>query len=153
MKNQVMKSTLIKNIFREFILFLIGGFVYAVMEIIGRGFTHWSMFIVGGICFVIIGLLNEWYTWDMPFILQMGIGTFVITAMELISGYIVNIKLGWNVWDYSDRFMNLGGQICLFNTIYWFILSGVGIVLDDSMRWLLFDDDKPRYTLFHKKLL
>lgn len=89
----------------------------------------------------------------MPFILQMGIGTFVITAMELISGYIINIKLGWNVWDYSDRFMNLGGQICLFNTIYWFILSGVGIVLDDSMRWLLFDDDKPRYTLFHKSLL
>jgi uncharacterized membrane protein len=147
-----MKESIKKFLICEFILFVIGGIIYALMEIIGRGFTHWSMFIVGGLCFVIIGLLNEWYTWKTPFLLQMGIGCFVITAMELISGYIVNIKLGWNVWDYSDRCFNLYGQICLRNSIYWFFLSGVAIVLDDFIRWKFFDEDKPRYTLFYHAL-
>ena len=55
----------------EAILFIIGGFIYAGIEIGMRGFTHWSMFIVGGLCFIIIGLLNEWYTWDIPLLLQM----------------------------------------------------------------------------------
>ena len=144
-----------KHIIREFILFLIGGIVYSMIEIIGRGFTHWSMFIVGGLCFVIIGLLNEWYTWDMPFLLQMFIGAFVITGMELISGYIVNIKLGWNVWDYTGRFMNFYGQICLKNSCYWFILSGVAIILDDTIRWIFFHDGenhKPHYIWIHKNL-
>lgn len=144
---------LIDHIKRELILFFIGGLIYALIEIVGRGFTHWSMFIVGGLCFVIIGLLNEWYTWDMLFWIQQLVGTFVITALELISGYIVNIKLGWNVWDYSDRFLNFHGQICLRNTIYWFFLSAVAIFLDDFIRWKLFDEDKPRYVWIKHGLL
>lgn len=146
-------TNLKKHLIRELILFIIGGIIYSLMEIIGRGFTHWTMFIVGGLCFVIIGLINEWYTWNMPFLLQMGIGTFVITAMELISGYFINIKLGWNVWDYSDRFMNLAGQICLRNTCIWFVLSAVAIVLDDVIRWKLFDEDRPRYIMLYHGLL
>lgn len=130
---------------RETILFLVGGLIYVGMELFWRGFSHWSMFIVGGLCFVIIGLLNEWYNKDMNFFLQMGIGCFVITALELISGYIVNIKLGWNVWDYSDRMFNLGGQICLGNTILWFFLSAVAIVMDDIIRWVWFHEDPPHY--------
>ena len=130
---------------------MIGGFIYAMIEIIVRGFTHWSMFIVGGLCFIIIGLLNEWYTWDIPFLIQMGIGTFVITALELVSGYIINMKLGWNVWDYSDNFMNFYGQICLSHTFYWFILSGVAILLDDFIRWKVFKEEEPQYVFLCKK--
>lgn len=141
----VMKWTL-----RESVLFLIGGVVYALIEIMMRGFTHWTMFIVGGLCFVIIGLLNEWYTWDIPFALQMFYGAFVITALELISGYIINIKLGWNVWDYTGRFLNLKGQICLANSFLWFMLSGVAIVLDDCIRWAWFNEETPRYKIFGK---
>ena len=44
----------------ELLLFLIGGLVYAWIEILWRGYTHWSMFVLGGICFIIMGLLNEY---------------------------------------------------------------------------------------------
>ena len=44
----------------EAFLFLIGGALYYVIEILWRGYSHWSMFILGGICFVIMGLLNEY---------------------------------------------------------------------------------------------
>ena len=134
----------------ETILFLVGGFIYAGIEIGMRGFTHWSMFIVGGLCFVIIGLLNECYTWDIPLLLQMLYGAFVITALELISGYILNIKLGWNIWDYSDRPFNFYGQICLLNSCLWFLLSGIGILLDDVIRNIWFDGEEPRYKIFGK---
>ncbi len=145
-----MKKQLMKDLFRESILFLIGGFIYVMIEIIGRGFSHWSMFIVGGLCFIIIGLLNEYYTWDIEFPLQMLYGCIVITLLEFISGYIVNIQLHWNVWDYHDRFMNLYGQICLYNSCLWYLLSAVAIVLDDVIRWKCFHEQKPKYKFFGK---
>ena len=152
MKKSLFTRSLIKNLICEFVLFLVGGFAYALIEVGMRGFTHWSMFIVGGLCFVIIGLLNEWYSWKIPLLLQMFYGAFVITALELISGYIINIKLGWNVWDYSGRLLNFKGQICLWNSIIWFLLSAIGIILDDYVRWIWFDEEQPRYFVFGKKL-
>ena len=148
----MLKKSLKENLIIESILFIVGGFIYAGIEIGMRGFTHWSMFIVGGLCFLIIGLLNEWYTWDIPLLLQMLYGAFVITALELISGYIINIKLGWNVWDYTGRFLNLKGQICLFNSCIWFLLSAIGIFLDDYIRFIWFNGDEPRYKIFGKIL-
>ena len=35
-----------------------------------------------------------------------------IITNSVAVGCIVNRKLGWNVWDYSDRRFNVLGQIC-----------------------------------------
>lgn len=40
-------------------LFGVGGTVYYLMEIIWRGYSHWSMFALSGVCFIIIDLLNQ----------------------------------------------------------------------------------------------
>ena len=68
-------------IFELLILFSIGAILYMSIEILWRGYTHWTMGILGGICFVIIGLLNEGYNWDMPLQKQVIIGGCVITAL------------------------------------------------------------------------
>ena len=39
-------------------IFFIGGILYALIEIIFRGYTHWSMVITGGLCFLIFYILN-----------------------------------------------------------------------------------------------
>ena len=39
-------------------IFLIGGALYNLIEILWRGYTHWSMFIVGGLCFQLIGYIQ-----------------------------------------------------------------------------------------------
>lgn len=135
-------------IVREFVLFLIGGAAYCGIEILFRGYTHWSMYILGGLCFVIIGLINEVLTWKIPLISQMFISSIVITVLEFITGCIVNLWLGIGVWDYSDQPYNLLGQICLLFTNLWFLLSLVGIFLDDIIRWKLFGEGKPRYRIF-----
>ena len=138
----MMKKSKIKKY--EF-LFFVGATIYVVIEKLYRGYSHWTMFLLGGICFIALGLIDEVIPWDMPLLLQMFIGGMIITVLEFITGCVVNLWLGWNVWDYSELPFNLWGQISLFSSIVWVGLSLVGIVLDDFIRWKFFDEEKPHY--------
>ncbi len=89
------------KILKALFLWAVGGCIYYSVELIWRDYSHWTMFILGGLCFVLIGAINEFYTWDMSLVSQMFISSLVITLMELITGLIVNIGLGWGIWDYS----------------------------------------------------
>ena len=127
----------------EVILFLIGGGIYYLLEVLWRGYSHWTMFILGGICFVIMGRLNEYkFKWNDSLIKQSIISACIITVFEFITGCIVNLWLGWHVWDYSELPCNLLGQICLYFFFVWILLSMFGIVLDDWIRYIL-------YLIFH----
>jgi uncharacterized membrane protein len=128
-------------------LFLFGGAVYYIIEVAWRGYSHFSMFIVGGLCFVLIGAINNYFPWELGILQQSLIAGAIVTAVEFVSGLIVNVLLGWNVWDYSDFPFNLMGQICLLYALLWIPLSVVGIFLDDWLRHFLFGEEKPHYTL------
>ena len=129
-------------------LFCIGGLLYMSIEILYRGYTHWSMGILGGISFVSIGLINEILSLDTPLAIQALIGSIMITLYEFITGVILNIWLGLGIWDYSNLPFNILGQICLPFSIIWYFLSIVGICLDDFLRWKFFGEEKPRYKIF-----
>ena len=127
------------------ILFVIGGLIYYCLELLYRGFSSWQIIIVGGLCFVIIGLINELFLWSMPLWVQSIIATIAVTAVEYTSGLILNVWLGLCVWDYSHLPFNLNGQICLYFSSVWLILSVVAIVFDDWLRYWLFNEDRPKY--------
>lgn len=139
-----------KYIIKYLTLLLIGGVAYYCIEILARGFSHWTMFFVGGICFILIGIINE-ITPKMPLVWQMILSAVIITAVEFVSGCILNIWLGLDIWDYSDETFNLIGQISLKHSIYWFFLSSIGIIVDDYIRYFLFGEEKPKYTLFKRR--
>jgi len=116
-------------------LFASGGLLYNLLELFYRGWTHWTMFFLGGLCFVALGAINEVIPWDMPLWQQVIIGAGIITTMEFIIGCIVNLWLGWDVWDYSHEFADVLGQICpLFSsrqpigsdmsTVLWSVAAG-----------------------------
>ena len=132
---------------KALVLWGIGGLIYICCELIFRGYSHWTMFLVGGICFLCIGAINELIPWEMPIWQQAIIGAAIVTAIEFISGCIINIWLGWEVWDYSDMPLNVLGQVCLPFTAIWFFLSLVAIILDDCLRYWLFGEEKPHYKL------
>ena len=136
----------LKIIAKYLFLGVIGSIVYMSLEILWRGYTHWTMGILGGICFICLGLINELLSWETPLVLQMFIGGTIITTLEFITGCIVNLWLGWNIWNYTWQ-PNLWGQISLYSSIGWIGLSLVGIVLDDYIRWKCFREDKPKYKL------
>ncbi len=124
--------------FQGLILFAVGGIVYILIELLWRGYSHFSMFILGGLCFRLIGSINEHGSYKPPLFFQMILGMFIITALEFVFGYILNIKLGLNVWDYSDMPLNIMGQVCVPYALLWFVLSGVCVIFDDWMRKNLF---------------
>lgn len=138
----------IDKLYKHLILFAFGGLCYGAVELIARGYTHWTMLFLGGICFVLIGLINEHIPWEMPLAYQMLIGSVIITTLEFATGCVVNIVLGWNIWDYSNETWNLCGQICLKYSVYWYFISAVAIILDDVLRWVVFGEEKPHYKMF-----
>ena len=135
------------KLLKYYTLGTLGGLIYVFIELMWRGYSHWSMFLLGGICFIALGLINEVIPWEMPLTVQMFIGCTIITVLEFITGCIVNLWLGWDVWDYSDLPYNLLGQISVTSSIGWYFLSAVGIVFDDWLRYIFFGEEKPRYTI------
>ena len=134
-----------RNILKHLILFLIGGSVYYALEMLWRGYSHWSMFIVGGVAFILVGLINEYFTYDIPLWKQCWISMIIITILEFVSGCILNLWLGLDIWNYTV--LDILGQVSLPFMAIWFGLSVVGIVLDDLLRWKLFNEEKPQYTI------
>ena len=137
--------------FNYLLIWIIGGFIYYMIEIIYRGHSHVSMFIVGGLCLVVIGLLNEIYSWDLYFELQVIIGDIIVLILEFCSGLIVNIWLGLNVWDYSNMKFNILGQICPQFALIWLPIIFVAILLDDWIRYRYMNEEKPRYRFWIKE--
>ncbi|MGN0242926.1 MAG: hypothetical protein ACI4CT_02565 [Lachnospiraceae bacterium] len=133
--------------FKYTYIFLVGGFIYYNLEILWRGYSHVSMFLCGGVCLILIGLLNQGLHIESVF-LQMLCSSLIITGIEWVAGYIVNIRMKLNVWDYSGLPLNIQGQICLLYSFLWFFLSFAAILLDDVIRHFIFGETWPVYHLF-----
>ena len=117
-------------------LTVIGGLGYNLIELIWRRRTHWSMFLVGGVCFQLIGQVGRRVKAPLP--IKCGLCALGITAVELVSGCILNLGLKLNVWDYSRMKYNIKGQVCLLYSVFWLLLSVAAM---------------PLYTLCRKGLL
>ena len=100
---------------------LFGGIAYGLVEILWRGYTHPSMVITGGLCFVMICGINEKFS-RKPLFVRSAACTLAVTCAEFCVGMLVNHVLNMEVWDYSDRWLHLFGQICPMYMGLWFAL-------------------------------
>lgn len=103
------------------IIFIIGSLGYGALELLFRGYTHWTMMLTGGACLLTLYYLERPFH-EAPLLLKAAGGTFVITLYEFCVGLIVNLWFGWNVWDYSLLPGNILGQICPLFILLWFVL-------------------------------
>lgn len=101
------------------LIFILGGCFYGLVEILFRGYTHWSMVLTGGAVVLTFYLLLPQLT-NMHVLLAAVIGALTITLYEFFVGCVVNLWFRWNVWDYSNCPGNLLGQICPQFTLIWF---------------------------------
>ena len=103
------------------IMFLLGCFIYSLLEIAARGYTHWTMTLLGGI----VGMLLYRLHGTAPrhtLLLQALSGAFIITALEMVVGVLDNLVLQWHVWSYREMPWNVYGQICLPFSVLWFLV-------------------------------
>ena len=116
-------------------VFTAGGLGYGGLELLWRGRTHWSMLLCGGVCAVLIYLIAGrertvlWRRWTLC--------AAAVTTVEYFTGVLVNLRLGWNVWDYSAERLNLLGQICPRFALLWLLLSVPGLWLCSRIRRVL----------------
>lgn len=120
------------------------------LEVLYRSRSHVSMFLLAGMVFIFLGLMNKVWGWEFPLVYQVLIGTAFATVAEFITGCIVNLWLGLNVWDYSNLPFNICGQVCLYFTLLWIPITLLAIVLDDVIRWKFFSEENPRYWIGNK---
>lgn len=119
----------------EFLLvYILGGVLYALMELLWRGWTHWTMLLCGGLCFTLMYRIS---LFQMPLVFKWPLCAAAITAVEFLTGCLVNLRLGWGVWDYSGLPGNVLGQICPQFLLLWLALSVPGVALCAALRrWL-----------------
>ena len=137
---------LVKILIKYSSLFFIGSIIYMIIELLWRQRTTVSMGILGGTIFLLIGLINIIFSWKTPLWLQMTISCLVITILEYCTGIVINKD--FSIWDYRNQTFNLNGQVCLLYTFYWWVISLIGIILDDFIRWKLYKEQKPKYKIF-----
>lgn len=123
-------------------VFAIGAALYSAVEILWRGFTHWTMGLAGGICLCGIYTVNEKTCKSR--LGKLALCAALITVVEFIFGLVVNVLLKLNVWDYSERRFNILGQICPLYTVLWFLLSAPAVALCNLLKNNLFKNVENR---------
>lgn len=136
-----------KRLSEYLFIWALGGSLYYTFELVFRGFSHWSMFVLGGICMVFFAVQGQMLHWKDPMWRQILRGTIFITAMEFITGIIVNKWMHLQVWDYTDQPFQLFGQICLPFALIFSGLCALGILLSGYLLYWLYGEEKPNFTL------
>jgi len=87
--------------------------------------------------------------WGLPFILIYGFGGAIMiwcfrplakmpvllfficmismTVFEFLTSYIYELLWNQILWDYSNRFMNIQGRVCLTTSIMWGVLGIISV--------------------------
>ena len=123
------------------ILVSYGCWGYPFLEYLFRGWSHWSMALAGGICFGLLGQISDLLR-EFRLPVRCVAGTAAILCVEFIFGCIFNLGMHLHVWDYSDEWFNLAGQICIRYGIIWLFLSAPLILLADQLKV----EKKPKRT-------
>lgn len=130
-----------------------GGTVYFLLEVIFKSVTghperiSWTMLVVAILLTIPVERAGEQLPWAVPLWLQALVCAALVTAVELLAGCIINLWLGWDVWDYTAMPGNLWGQICPQYSALWFVLCLVFIPTFDWLRWAVKGGVRPRYTI------
>lgn len=138
-------------------LFLSCGFIYCMIEILFRGWSHWSMFVLTGFLGVFcVDSINNTLSFDCDYIVQILISTILCTIGEGISGIILNVWLQLNVWDYSK--MTFGtfffGQCNVLFCFAWMLIISIIIFYCDAYNYYILKIEPcPYYIIFGYKFL
>lgn len=140
-----------KRWYKLTVLWFCLGAVYFLMEMIWRiprgELPHPAMIVVGGLCGLAVGSINQIPAfYQLSARMQSLIGTAITLVVEFLSGYVLNIRMGLAIWDYSGLPLNIMGQVCLGFGVIWFMIMPFAIWLEDHLR-LGFWNEGTAYSL------
>ena len=122
-----------KKLYDLFYIFVItsvcGYFIELIWTFLTKGiFINHSAVVIGpfnfayGICGIVLTLLL--YRFKDESYLKIFILSFIGgSILEYIMSWGMELVLGFTAWDYSDKFLNINGRICLSFSIFWGLLG------------------------------
>lgn len=131
-----------------------GGTLYFFFEVVFKSLTghperiSWTMLLLALILCIPLERMGAELPWEMPLPLQALICAVTITATEFVVGCVLNLWLGLAIWDYSDLWGNVLGQICPQFSALWYVFSIIFIPVFDWLRYAVVGGNKPQYVLF-----
>ena len=117
--------------------FWLGGTLYQSLELWWRKRTHISMFFAGGAAAVLLEFLCNGVFFALPLFFKCLLGALIITVIEFSFGCVVNLGMGLKVWDYSAYPCHVLGQVCLFYSLLWGVVSLPALLLLDFLHRLV----------------
>lgn len=119
------------------------------------GHSSLWMLPVGGFLSTILGEFNEKKSLaKLDYRVRVILGGIVITAIELISGLILNRLCGFGIWDYSHNPLNFLGQIDALHSTYWVLISPFVFWVDDVIRHYMFNEERPtKLFTYYKRII
>lgn len=117
------------RLWKNTVLFYLGGSAYMFLELLWRGRSHGTMFLLGGGCFLLLGRILRL---QLPLWAKTVLGAAGVTALELLTGLLVNRQ--YRIWDYRQQPYNFRGQICLCYSLLWMPVCLFGMWLYEKAR-------------------
>ncbi len=148
-----------------FTIFGLTGILYVFVEVLYNAITsfdlsligHSSLWMlpVGGFLSTILGEFNEKKSLaKLDYRVRVILGGIAITAIELISGLILNRLCGFGIWDYSHNPLNFLGQIDALHSTYWVLISPFVFWVDDVIRHYMFNEERPtKLFTYYKRII
>lgn len=138
-----------KKIIPYIVIFNISGLIYAIIELLWRGYTHWTMYVCAGIAGLLIAKINDGlFEFETDFRVQVLTATFFCTLCEFIFGLAFNRD--YSIWDYRELWGTLEWTYNQVNILFigaWMIICIVSIPFLDWLEWKLGIEEKPYYRI------
>lgn len=126
-------------------IYIFSGSFYCIVEILFRGYSHYSMFILAGFIGLIICYQNDnIISYESPFEAQVLFCAAISTLGEYITGLIANQD--FYIWDYRGLWGTFAnGQLNIFFIFAWIIICAIAIPILDYLEWRFCGGEKPHY--------
>ena len=128
-----------------------GATIYFFLEVAYKSLTghperiSWTMLVVAVALCIPVERCGAGLPWGCPLWLQALCCAALVTAVELVSGLVLNLWLGLDIWDYTDLPGNFLGQICPQYSAVWWVLCLVFIPAFDWLRYAVEGIERPCY--------
>ena len=127
---------------------IVSGFIYCSLEILWRGWTHWTMFVLAFIVGIIISQYNNIFTYDMDLAWQVLFGGLTSIMLEYLFG--ITFNQDFTIWDYRGLWGTFAqNQLNILFCCTWFVIVCISIFILDWFEYkVLHDENKPYYVVF-----
>ena len=79
-------------------------------------------------------------TLGRPLLIEGAAGVGKTEVAKVMASALDRELVRLKVWDYSAQPHNLLGQVCLPFAVWWAVLAGAAVILDDLLRFALFGE-------------